>query len=215
MPTDQQIQDALNTLAQAEAEGKQGIKRVCVINKSLPKGFNTSAVTSYYKEKYALEAKKEIDHILADKEIARKIYPKHCKLITAYQRIVQGQMYLVDHLDPEGIYKAAKPHIEIRRLNDLNYMLILWKETPQIESESILLEDLGEELSKIPKWKEDLEDFIQTSSDGDVFLRRNVHITEEDEREVRGSIMNLAQFHIKSLSKTRVEIRHRDLDKIE
>ena len=103
MPSDQQIKTARETLIQAGH-----IRRGCRPNTVLP----------YYKEKYALEFKKEVDKILANPDEPVVIAPRNCRLVTQYHKLIQGRLYLIDHLDPEGTYREAKKHLEMKQLKE-------------------------------------------------------------------------------------------------
>lgn len=220
MPSEEQIKAALTILEAAEEEQGSSIKKVLVINKTLPKGWNPETNSPYYREKFALDAQREIDRILLDKETAIKLRPKDCKLVTLYQRIVQGRLYLIDHLDTtDKKYALAKPHIEIKRLKEENVVVMFWRDVAKAERLTYETE-LGENSStylddSIAKWKKDLEDFIDYSNDGDTFYRRALSITEDDQIWVRTILMPLGQFHIKKMSSTTLEIKHKDLSKHE
>lgn len=209
MTSAEDIKKALAVLAQAEAEGLDGagLINVAVINKTIPKGWKLSTNAPYYNEKSALVVKQHIDKILADHAVVITITPRFVKVQTQYHKLCQGQLYLIDHLDPEGIYAAAKHNIEVSR--NLENVVIHWKENPGMVdvdiTDNVTLE------TKEKRWKADLEDFLATSHNGDRFLREKIVVTAEDEAEIRRSVMNLNNFHIKRLGRTVLEIVNMEL----
>ena len=79
-----------------------------------------SSVMSYYKERYAKMVKNAIDKMLECKKnmVFRYEDFSHNSASTLYQKVFQGKLYLLDHLDPEMKYAKVDGEMTITKKPD-------------------------------------------------------------------------------------------------
>lgn len=151
-----------------------------------PEGYSPDSETPYYKESYALDFKKYFDRLIAkpDKQLVISPDKLRISVSTLQGRFYQAKKYLIDHLDPTGIYKKHSRNIKISRTPIslvLSYQRVEIDETDCIECEAR------------PGWKVQLEDFIDNSQPGTKFELERVYLSEEDVEYIRDVFVNMSE----------------------
>jgi len=129
----------------------------------LPHRYKTGKEEGYFKAKYALQVKEIFDRINKD--------PNHPRLLvdamklghsknTLQQRMFLAKTYLLERLDPDGVYKELSKKIKIRR--HLKGIVFEW----QKESlDMIELEEIEEEHPEV-SWRDKIDLFIEHATEG-------------------------------------------------
>jgi hypothetical protein len=216
-PSEQDIKNALRILQESSPELlRQGLTEF-EGSASKPKGWKPSSTASYYKKEYAVEIKIYIDKILEnpDHDIRISHILARRSVKTVLQRLTQGWLYLIQNMDTEdGKYAKARELIEIRKDYNAEGKLIGLRLVHTGRAKIRDFQPLdGEIVPKVEiknEWKNDLEEFMENSVDGEKFSRDKLDLSEADMEYIMRSFARLNNFHVVKLTKSKVEILHKE-----
>ena len=179
-------------------------KFVDMIVTNRPHGWSRHSNAPYYKEVYALHIKREIDKMIQSGNPIVFRYNQWCEEggmtpNTLYTRINQSIRYLIEKLDRDGKYKLWYEGITIRRKRGvgirMDYVAGL------CENATSLVADEVETETHTPKWKRDLDYWLE-SDNTTPFCQQGLALTPEEilslKRELGG--LSNVQCSIKSES---------------
>ncbi len=154
---------------------KQTASRIVdLVVRNKPSGWGRKSFASYYNEHYALQLKRELDAMIASKKsrmigLGTKIKSSR----TMYLLVNQSWRYLIDHLDPDGIYGKHLCNT-IRQIKHGHGVAIYWKDQVEIMS--------GEEIGDIKeqkKWKRQVDDYLGSDETAPLHIAKVVLTPEE------------------------------------
>ena len=177
------------------------------LEKKLPGGWKKSSVAPYYTEKHARSLMEWLSQLLKEdgtfnyeEEIA---FPKEslsCSLKSQSIRIFQSWKYLIDHLDPDGKWAALRKAIRVRITSQ--GIFLRWKRN---EKEISIMESkidgaIVPTKEKTLLWRQELETFVATCKDGDMFKKNKVLFSKEDMEWIQAYIGNTPDLYILKLT---------------
>jgi hypothetical protein len=135
-------------------------KVVDFIVRKRPVGWGRRSYSTYYNERYALWIKKDIDQMVIDRQPRVYRYESFsCSSQSLYVRVYQAMRYLMEQMDSDGKYKKILSDIKLKRVRSLGITL---KYDDVLEGEQraeVFIED-----TLLPKWKKDLDNYLEDSS---------------------------------------------------
>ena len=142
-----------------------------VVSGKKPPGYSRRSVASYYTEDYALWLKRDLDQMLS-RNVSRVFLYKDWPELSPnslYLRIMQGWEYLINELDPDGIYKKLWHRTKRNRVNQVGITLA-FKGFEDGKS--------GQDYSPqedIPKWRKLLDEYLESDEPNQKpFVRENL-----------------------------------------
>ena len=196
-----------------QKEDPELYKKVSVKGDKTKQRWGKSTVAPYYKQLHAEEIKPVVDAMLADKESAQFVSIKQFKHVTpatACQRVRQGFLFLVDNMDPKGLYKAAHKLISVSY--DASGITLTWnfnKVKRTVHKKAISSEpieafrpetkkhnkpDLTQAISTsvydkeiMHDWRVSLEDFLDNPEAEELMLD-DLELSQEEVDEIRDSL---------------------------
>lgn len=124
----------------------------------------------YYTEKYAIFARDILERLHADRA-PLKITCTGSSIHTIRLHYYQGVTYLVDKLDPTGRFKELKSATRCMISDD--YLLFSIRPNKKVSAATLMA---------IPpeKWKFDVDEFLDTATHGDKFLREGLLLSSSE-----------------------------------
>lgn len=144
---------------------------------------------SYYHEVFALEVKQVLDDMIADKKdrIWRLSSYPDLKVSSLYMRIYQGIRYLIENMDPDGIY--AKYRLEYMTLTkEKDGVRLSWLRD-RLEGRGFK-PDIVSDREITHEWKEHVERFIE-QSDEKILHLKNLALTIQQVNDLQSSFEGL------------------------
>jgi hypothetical protein len=163
-------------------------KRVVdIITNNKPDGWSRRSNATYYKECYAIQAKKVLDAMAADRKdrIYRYDVWKHMTPASVYLRVNQSMRFLTEHLDEDRTYTRLLETISVTRERNIGVKLTFLEEFRDKDTATFMPDSVIPAV-EIPKWKEAMEDWLETSDVGDKpFVQTNLMLTADEIREIK------------------------------
>jgi hypothetical protein len=152
--------------------------------KKRPIGWSHTSQASYYKQRYALWIKKNIDAMIADKKTRVYRYDVWTSLShnSLYFRINQSVGYLLDNLDPNGIYKEWKESIDITRKAGIGVIMRYQKAEDVGYDAEVISEDT---LKSRPRWMETMDKWLEIPGAKDPFIREGLILTNQQVEQIK------------------------------
>ena len=165
-----------------------------------------------------------IDALLLDKSKDQFIsHHQHNRSIrTVNQRLIQGWMYLIDHMDikskeyPEGIYKYARDHCEIQKDRDANGRLqglrIVWLDNKIHPNELQIRAMTVDKVQERNQWKDDLDRWLDGGFKSDPrFQKRNQWLSGEDIEYVTRIVANSPNVFIRKITDRTIDLFYKEV----
>jgi hypothetical protein len=135
--------------------------------------YSCNAQATYYTEKFALWLKQYLDRMMNDPDKNDLLF--ECKTYrlsknTINIRLLQSWLYLIDFLDPSGIYAKFRGETRIKKDPEgirIHRILDPTKLEPTITSKFEPKTVAPKERELIVQWKKDLEAFLDSAKEGD------------------------------------------------
>ena len=166
--------------------GRVASKLIRIVAHNKPIGASRKSQYPYYKEEYALWIKRDIDGMIASKAERHPLiydYNIFCTTETniseqtLYARVTQAARYLVEQMDNEAsTYSKWYEQVEISKHKKLGGVAIIWK--PEMASGTELRPRLAEPEVTIPKWREELAEWLE-GEQNTPFSRKNLMLDAE------------------------------------
>jgi len=176
-----------------------------------PSTWSRRANAPYYRQRHALEVK----HILDEMILARESGDRKPRLIkyadyqeiapvTLYLKINQAMLYLLDKLDPDGVYKEFREIIHISRARGTNGGIVISynqgeddkplvaRATSHEEHVAVEAPPKSTEPTPEPKkpedWKATLHAFVEKADVGQQLKLNNLNLTADDGEYIKSMI---------------------------
>ena len=187
-----------------------------------PLGWKSTTTAPYYKEKFARNLKVILDDMYQedlecggdklrcqDRFVGSRQY--RISANTLNMRFSQAFLYLVHFMDtPDKKYKQMREDIEIGK-EDNKGVRLRWKDKTRVAIvEATRVDDKGSMV-----WKQQLEDFLETASEGMLLQLCNKALSKDNLKYISGSLMGIKGFHILKLETNNVKILRTDIEEEE
>jgi hypothetical protein len=172
-----------------------------------PLHWASRANAPYYKEKFALQVKEILDGMEKDRQDIIFRYDEHPKISrnTLYLRLNQSALYLVEKLDTISSPKDASLSLLGLPLYHYSRLIELLTITRERDigvrfsfEEDGRNSELGnlkpmKVLSKLecPKWRQEMESFVDEGRPGEVFHKKGLALTPEEVLDIKTSFASL------------------------
>lgn len=163
--------------------------------KTRRKNWSRLSRSSYYNKRYALELKAVIDDMLQtgrDMEYRCMDYPT-LKPATIYLRINHAKLFIMDELDPDGVYKEVFTRIHIGyspQRTGVRLTLL------QVSNEKLVPVPISTD-EKHDTWKTKLDDYVATVKPGDKALNlKGLSLTLDEVNTIKDSFITLEHLGI-------------------
>jgi len=162
-----------------------------IISDERPKRWKKNTVAPYYKELYGMQMKAVFDAMILDRKDREFKYQEFPTLSrnTLYLRVNQSRLYLLEELDPDGVYKRFSECISITR-EKTGIRLSIPEDFKNPDKPFV--PDIAESEEEANKWEDELTDFLENGKPGEVFLRKNLAISDEKQQEINDSMAALS-----------------------
>lgn len=128
---------------------------------------HTAGHTNYYREQYALEVKRVLDHVLTTGE-PMFVSMEHLRISTFKNKWYQALNYLLHQMDPKSYYRSGMERLTVRFQKSRGLSV-------RPVAVAGCLKDFTTE-----DWIVKLTEFLATSSPNDKFERRGIPLTQEN-----------------------------------
>ena len=188
--------------------------------KRRPANWSKSANAPYYNEKCALELKSEVDGLIEsakngifDELIYSYLDHRQYSPNTLYLKVNQSKLFLLDHLDPEGIYKTFFEYVRITRDKGRGVRISFVDKNPEKELNPT---------SVVPKeiQHDHVEDqvsaFLENAKPNDKLHIKNISLGESDINILKISLQELNDivYRVKANEVFIVKLSEADASKI-
>ena len=176
---DEKIKERLNGIFSSPAIAS---KVVNLVVHNRPAGWSRKSNAPYYKEKYALQLKSEIDKMIESGKPLCFRYSVWCteetrmSKQTLYNRINQSIRYLIEQLDIDRYYAKWYESVEIERERSIGisiYFIVGLSGTEQFKAELI------EPKENAPIWKREMDAWLE-SDNIRPFCKEGLALTEQE-----------------------------------
>ena len=165
---------------------------VTLVTSERPQGWDRRSTATYYKPRFAREIQPDIDKQIESRKDLLYRYDIWCtdetriSPQTLYARINMASRYLVEKLDPTGKYAMWNAEAIVRRITGLGIRI-------SVESHDHvpLSAEIVEPKEDAPKWKSELEDWLESESD-EPFVKERLALTEDEVKQIKGQFVNMA-----------------------
>ena len=189
MSTETDIKAAVASLLSPEQQAK--VANALVPGRR-PKSWGRRSRATYFNLEYATQVKKVIDGMLEDRKDRMFYYSAHSQYTpnTIYLRINQSLRYLLEEMDVDQKYKKAMAIIDVKR--DRIHKAIRFSirnefrdgESSFIPAEIVPSVDL-------PKWKQRIEEWLETSEVGQQFSLDRLALSPDEVRDLKLQFIEL------------------------
>jgi hypothetical protein len=183
----------------------------------IPKGWRPGSTASYYKESAAKDLQVVLDSMIAetpdavgklkDRFLNRRVL--NLNKATLYQKITQGWLYLIEHMDPEGVYKNLRLECEVQREHE--GVRIARKANMQTKSIAATLAasatlDGASQTGSVVNWRSALEEFIVNAKEDDVFNMDGLTLDDEDIQNIKSMLITIPGMNVIALNERRIKL---------
>lgn len=181
-----------------------------------PKGWSRKSMCPYYKAKYALQLKEELEHMIATRTDLCYSYEDWQKMSglgkdSLYLRVNQSRRYLLERLDPDKKYAKFFEMVTVTRERGKGVMISFLPEFRDGDVSSFKPRSVIPE-KETPIWREKIDEFLENEDNvGESLHVGNLALSPEDivqlKLEMHGLaniVANISTFDIK-LVKINVE----------
>ena len=161
---------------------------VNAVVKNRPLGWSQRSQATYYKERNAKWLQHDIDLMMVDRKARLYRYSTFSGMSrnSLYLKINQSFRFLLDNLDPDGIYKDFADSIRITRQPNVG---VLIKFEEHSDCESIEGEAL-ESITQRPKWMEKMDAWLE-SEETKPFIKEGLCLSDEEVAQVKLELSGL------------------------
>lgn len=193
MSTDDEIKSRLKDIF---PDATVQSKIVNMVVSKRPLGWSHKSNAPYFKEIFGKQLKSEIDKMMSSGEGIIFRYSKWCNdqngmtPNTLYTRINQSIRYVLECLDPDGIYKQWYQTVRIKREPNLGVCV---RYIPGFNEEGIN-GFVGETIigsDEGPRWKREMDEWIE-GDDRKPFIQENLALTPTEITELKIQIAQLS-----------------------
>ncbi len=158
-----------------------------------PMGWGRRSVAPYYNEHCGAEAKRVMDEMMSSKEDQVYGYEYFQKKFgigkgTLYLRVNQSMRYVVEMMDDaQRTYGRFMQMIEVKKKHGVG-VIIMFK--PECRDGSVLefKPKSVEAVDDIPRWKELLNEFLETAEPGQTFLKEKLVLDAQEIADLKASL---------------------------
>lgn len=148
---------------------------VNAVVKKKPLGWARKSYATYYSKHYAEWIKKDIDGLMLDR--APRIYRysawPRVSARSLYLRINQALRFLLDNLDPDSTYANFMSQVRIKQILQVGVSMAL----DEVVEGNVPHAEVFIAESDAPKWKQQMEIYLDAESDGTPFHKDNLALT--------------------------------------
>lgn len=162
--------------------------------KKRPQSWGRRSRATYYGEEFALQVKKVIDDMLVDKKDRIFFYSSYPQFTpnTVYLRINQSLRFLLEEMDVEGTYRKAMSTIDVHRDRIAKGIRFSVRQEFRDSGDSNFVPAEIIPTVEMPKWKQKIEDWLETSEPGSKpFILDRLALTPEEVKELKLQFMGL------------------------
>ena len=151
-------------------------KVVNALTSTKPQGWSHRSHATYYKAMYAKELKEKVDEMMQNKQDIIYKYSTWCtektqySPQTVYNRVNQSLRYILDQLDPKGIYKEWHETVEVRREKGKGVVISYIPGFGSNDEESPRPEFVEPKNTK-PLWMRRLDEWIEDNDNYEPFVK--------------------------------------------
>lgn len=177
-----------------------------------PAGWGRRSIAPYFKEKYGLEMKKVIDDMMQDGQPVLFEYEEFQRKFgqspeTLYLRINQSLRYLMEKLDDSD--KTYGRFVERLHVFKKRRVGIIMELAPTLTGDTKfdLTPKKIEPTTSEPKWKEELQQYLETAQPGAApFLREKLCLNPEEIQQVKDSLAPLGNSVLHSVTSYSIKV---------
>ena len=154
----------------------------------------------YYKEKFALKFKCELDTMFADgcnrilvaKNFGVTVNTLHCM-------VTQGILFLIEKMDDEKkTYATIRERIEIEKFP--MHLKLSWKSKKAMSKDFEEATGISEEINHAPDFKEALHEWLETGEDESKFERTGLHLADDQLEYIKDACNGVDNIFIHTLN---------------
>lgn len=167
-------------------------KVVDLLVRNKPMSFGARSVAPYYKEKYAKAIRKVLDDIEKDKLPKLFEYKVYCSdgrmsPSTLYSKINYAIRYLLCEMDTADLhYKRLMEQVEVKKKHGVG--IVIQYRQSELEPEVPLVAESVLPEAETPKWKDELDTWLETSNVGDKYYQGNLMLSPAEIIELNTSL---------------------------
>lgn len=146
-----------------------------------PPGWGRRSYSSYYNEDYARWLMRDLDRMAVDGKDTIYLYAKwpNTSRNSLYLRINHAMKFITEPstgMDVDGKYARILSHIKVDRTNPACIALRYYR---KLDIDTSVQGDSAISVSEIPKWKRDLDAWLENTSITEPFIKSGLCLTEE------------------------------------
>ena len=162
-------------------DGKMASAIANLVIRKKPIGWSKKSYGSYYKEVYAKWVRDILDLMMAERKPKRIPWDtiKGCgSKNSLYLRFAQGKMYLLHELDFDGKYRKFCEGLKVTRHDKVGIIIDFDLDQGNLPGAVDVVS-----IRDTPKWKKDLDNYLESGEDGKPFHKCNLQLTDDEVRQ--------------------------------
>lgn len=155
---------------------------VNAVVKKRPLGWSQRSRAAYYNEKNGKWLLRDIDAMIKDRKARIYRYSNFPGLsqTSLYLKINQSFRYILDNLDPDGLYKQFEESIRITRQANTG-VIIRFESTGDADS---LEAEVMDSIKSRPKWMDKMDEWLE-GEDTKPFIKEGLRLTDEEVAQIK------------------------------
>ena len=155
---------------------------VNAVVKTRPLGWSRRSRASYYNEKNGKWLLRDIDAMIKDRKARIYRYSNFPGLsqISLYLKLNQSFRYILDNLDPDGLYKQFEESIRITRQANTG-VIIRFESAGEADS---LEAEVMDSIKSRPKWMDKMDEWLE-GEETKPFIKEGLRLTDEEVTQIK------------------------------
>ena len=155
---------------------------VNAVVKKRPLGWSQRSRAAYYNEKNGKWLLRDIDAMIKDRKARIYRYSNFPGLsqTSLYLKINQSFRYILDNLDPDGLYKQFEESIRITRQANTG-VIIRFESTGDADS---LEAEVMDSIKSRPKWMDKMDEWLE-GEDTKPLIKEGLRLTDEEVAQIK------------------------------
>lgn len=197
--TDQAIRSRISAIFPSEAVREKVMKIITEDDTKRPDGWAHDSCAPYYKEYFGKQMQVMADdqlvtcrEIIYDfKSFCRPGNPAGCSERTLYNRVNQSRRYLYEQMNTEdGKYSTWRDITKVDTLPGIGIVISIHSEIrmAMLGDKNIPMPRMAESTMDKPKWKQKLDDWVESETTEPIVIR-NLILDEREQETIRNELM--------------------------
>lgn len=194
--------------------------------KDKPVGWSSQSYAPYYTPYFGEQMQRMVDaqmQMFNEGKFQEIVYPFEefcypskpkveggCSEQSLYLRVNQSIRYVLEKLDTDGRYRRWRDMVDVRRDNDRKCVRVFIKREVKATLQGIELPQpkMAEPVQIRPKWKRELDDWIENNEDTSPFIKENLILSPQEQTDLKAELSGLThiEFSVTSSSVKAIKV---------